>query len=96
MASDQYVPNIRYSQEDWDEISDNPELTDEDMAQSRLLAEVMPEIVAAARRYRGAQRAPVKALVSLRVDRDVLEAWRATGSGWQRRINDVLRKAMEL
>ncbi|RZI75932.1 MAG: hypothetical protein EOP13_03820 [Pseudomonas sp.] len=27
-------------------------------------------------------------------DRDVLEAWRATGLGWQSRMNDTLRKAM--
>ena len=64
------------------------------MAQGRPLAEVMPELVAAVRRHRGAQKAPTKALVSLRVDRDVLEAWRATGAGWQRRMNEALRKAM--
>jgi uncharacterized protein (DUF4415 family) len=34
-----------------------------------------------------------KELVSLRIDRDVLEHFRETGPGWQDRINDVLRKA---
>ena len=94
MASDRYVPNTAYTQEDWDEVSDNPELTDEEMEQARPLAEAMPDLVAAVRRHRGPQRAPTKALVSLRVDRDVLEAWRATGSGWQKRVNDLLRKAV--
>ena len=35
----------------------------------------------------------VKELVSLRIDQDVLEHFRATGAGWQDRINDALRKA---
>jgi uncharacterized protein (DUF4415 family) len=36
-----------------------------------------------------------KAHVSLRLDRDVLDRWRASGPGWQARINDVLRKAVD-
>ena len=35
----------------------------------------------------------VKELVSLRIDQDVLEHFRADGPGWQDRINDALRKA---
>jgi uncharacterized protein (DUF4415 family) len=44
------------------------------------------------RRLRGRPRldAP-KLLVSLRLDPDVIERFRATGPGWQSRINDVLR-----
>jgi len=34
-----------------------------------------------------------KELVSLRIDRDVLEHFQGGGSGWQERINDALRKA---
>jgi uncharacterized protein (DUF4415 family) len=34
-----------------------------------------------------------KELVSLRMDRDVLEYFQADGPGWQDRINAVLRKA---
>jgi len=34
-----------------------------------------------------------KELVSLRIDRDVLEHFQADGQGWQERINDALRKA---
>jgi uncharacterized protein (DUF4415 family) len=34
-----------------------------------------------------------KELVSLRIDRDVLEHFQEQGPGWQDRINDVLRKA---
>ena len=35
----------------------------------------------------------VKELVSLRIDRDVLDYFQEGGPGWQDRINEVLRKA---
>lgn len=34
-----------------------------------------------------------KKLLTLRMDEDVIEAFRATGKGWQARMNDALRKA---
>jgi uncharacterized protein (DUF4415 family) len=34
-----------------------------------------------------------KELVSLRIDRDVLEHFQEDGPGWQERINEALRKA---
>ena len=34
-----------------------------------------------------------KELVSVRIDRDVLEHFQEGGAGWQERINDALRKA---
>jgi uncharacterized protein (DUF4415 family) len=35
----------------------------------------------------------VKELVSLRIDRDVLDYFQEDGAGWQERINAALRKA---
>ena len=35
----------------------------------------------------------VKEMVSLRLDRDVLDFFQEDGPGWQDRINDALRKA---
>ena len=35
----------------------------------------------------------VKEVVSLRIDRDVLDFFQAHGAGWQDRINAALRKA---
>lgn len=35
----------------------------------------------------------VKELVSLRIDRDVLDHFQEDGPGWQERINAALRKA---
>jgi uncharacterized protein (DUF4415 family) len=35
----------------------------------------------------------VKEMVSLRIDRDVLDFFQEGGPGWQERINEALRKA---
>lgn len=48
----------------------------------------------ASRRLRGRPAGSDKVAVSLRLDRDVVEAWKASGSGWQTRMNEALRKAM--
>lgn len=40
---------------------------------------------------RGLQPMPPKASISLRLDQDVLEWFKAQGSGYQTRINSVLR-----
>ena len=40
---------------------------------------------------RGLQPAPAKAAISLQLDRDVLEWYKAQGAGYQTRINTVLR-----
>jgi uncharacterized protein (DUF4415 family) len=36
-----------------------------------------------------------KEMVSLRLDKDVLERFQEDGPGWQDRINDALRKAVD-
>ena len=71
---------------------DTVEWTDAEFAAARPASEACPGVVEAVR-LRGPQRAPTKELISLRVDREVLERWRATGPGWQGRINELLRKA---
>ncbi len=48
----------------------------------------------------GSPKAPViphgKEMVSMRIDRDVLERFQEEGPGWQERINAALRKAVDL
>ena len=68
------------------------ELTAEDFKHFRPTSE-FPEIADAferARGQRGPQKAPVKDRVGLRLDHDIVEHFRATGPGWQSRINDIL------
>jgi uncharacterized protein (DUF4415 family) len=44
---------------------------------------------------RGPQKAPTKRLLALRLDPEVIDAFRATGPGWQSRINEQLRAAVK-
>jgi uncharacterized protein (DUF4415 family) len=56
-----------------------------------------PETAAAVRRYRGQrgpQKAPTKELISLRVDRDVVAAYRSRGPGWQARAKEALKAGL--
>ena len=45
------------------------------------------------RGQRGPQKAPTKQQVTLRLDRDVVERFRATGPGWQKRDQRGLAKS---
>ena len=74
---------------------ENPEWTEADFRRARPVREVMPELIEAAKRARGRPKlARPKAHVSLRVDPDVLAAYKASGPGWQKRINDILARAI--
>lgn len=70
---------------------DNPPLTDEQLARLRPASETHGRVVERYRRTRGAQKAPTKKQVTLRLDQEVIEHYRKTGEGWQTRINDDLR-----
>ncbi|SDD86109.1 Uncharacterized conserved protein, DUF4415 family [Sphingomonas sp. YR710] len=74
---------------------ENPEWTRDDFARGRLISD-FPELAAAFPKSRGRQKAPVKVPVSLRLDQDTLERFKAGGPGWQSRINEALRKAAGL
>jgi uncharacterized protein (DUF4415 family) len=75
---------------------ENPEWTRDDFVRARPGREVIPEIVALIRRRRGPQKRPTKRLISLRLDPDLIDHFRARGPGWQARINSTLRKAVGL
>lgn len=83
------------SQEDWDSV-DSPEWTAEDFARARPAREVFAELgwEMPKPRSRGPQKAPTKVQTTLRLDREVVEHFRAAGRGWQGRINDTLKKAV--
>lgn len=55
-------------------------------------ATVMPPRL---RGQRGPQRAPTKQLVSMRLDRLVVDHFKAEGPQWQTRVNDALLKIVE-
>jgi uncharacterized protein (DUF4415 family) len=81
----------------WDEVSDNPEWTEDDFRLARPFREVFPELAAEIERSRGRPVADnPKKQVTLRLDADVLARYKETGKGWQSRMNADLRKAMGL
>jgi uncharacterized protein (DUF4415 family) len=86
---------VRYTAADLADV-ESPPLTDEQLARMRPAREVMPEILELVRRFRGRQKQPTKRQISLRLDPDVIEHFRARGKGWQARINATLRKAAGL
>ena len=72
-----------------------PDLAASIVRQRPELAEPMQRTAAAFHRRRG--RPPVanpKQQISIRLDADVLAKLKATGPGWQGRVNDILRKAV--
>jgi uncharacterized protein (DUF4415 family) len=73
--------------------ADSPEWTREDFKQAKRLSE-MPEDFQRffSRKGRGPQKTPTKTLISLRVSREVVDAMKATGRGWQTRANEALRR----
>jgi len=84
-----------YTREDWDAV-DSPELTDEELAQARPFVEVFPEMAEKIRKsIAGRPKSPnPKIAVSLRLDPEVVAAFKADGPGWQSRMNQALRKAV--
>ena len=69
------------------EYDEAPEWTAEDFARAEIR-----EGNKIVRRGRPPLDEPKEA-VKLRIDAEVLAKWRASGPGWQTRINDALRKA---
>jgi uncharacterized protein (DUF4415 family) len=80
----------------WIDPDDAPELDDDFFAtaQVSINGKVVREATATyTTRGRPKSNNP-KQLVSLRLDRVVLEKLRAQGPGWQSRVNELLRKEM--
>jgi uncharacterized protein (DUF4415 family) len=69
------------------------ELSTADLRHFRPASKVLPpELLALLpKRGRGPQVLPVKVPVKIRLDADVLAALKASGDGWQTRINTALR-----
>jgi uncharacterized protein (DUF4415 family) len=73
---------------------DNPELKDEQISGLRPLAEALPALAKSLRRGRGRPKlAKTLEPVTLRLDRSVVEHFRAQGTDWRKRMARVLAKA---
>jgi uncharacterized protein (DUF4415 family) len=70
------------------------DLSEVDPALFRPAHEVLPAELQATlgMRRRGAQKTPTKVSTTIRFDADLLEALKASGEGWQTRVNTMLRR----
>ena len=64
---------------------ESPEITETEAARARFACGYHPEW------YRSV---PVKRQISIKIDKDILEALKAEGKGYQTRINKILRDAV--
>jgi len=74
--------------------TENPEWT-QDMFDRATSIDGLPASLQKKLRRRGPQRAPTKVATTVRFDADVVDHFKAGGPGWQTRINDALKKAIE-
>jgi uncharacterized protein (DUF4415 family) len=70
-------------------------MTDDDIVRDDDAPEWTPEMFARGIAKKGLKPVPRKAMLSLRVDADVLAWFRAQGEGYQTRMNALLRAYME-
>jgi uncharacterized protein (DUF4415 family) len=79
---------------------DNPTWTKETFARARKARDVLPEIFGATSaakmlKPRGRPKSGnARASISLRLPRETLARWKATGPGWQTRMAQALSKAV--
>lgn len=99
--SSKHAAEHGYTKEDWDEASDNPPLTEEEIKSLRPAKDVLPPAffteLEKARTTRGRPRIDnPKEAVTLRLDPDVVATFKANGKNWRANMNDALRKAVGL
>ncbi len=80
--------------------SDSPELTANWASEAKPAADAFPPetfaALAAMKRPRGRPKIEeTKVFTAIRLDADLLDAFKATGKGWQTRINAALRRYIE-
>ena len=68
------------------------DLTAVDFKLFKPAAEVLPPSLLKKLGIRGTQKAPTKVPTTIRFDADVLAALKASGKGWQTRVNEAVRE----
>jgi uncharacterized protein (DUF4415 family) len=68
------------------------ELSAEDLKRFRPAQEVLPSSLQRKLGVRGPQRSPTKERITIRLSQEVVQRFRATGEGWQTRVDAALRE----
>jgi uncharacterized protein (DUF4415 family) len=82
------MPKRRPMTDDHGEVR---ELTSRDLKKFRTAQESLPDALRRKVGVRGPQKAPTKERITIRLSREVVEVFRATGDGWQTRVDAALR-----
>ncbi len=72
--------------------ADTPPLDDAFFARARPARDVLPQAVHKSLGVRGPQKAPLKVPTTIRLSPEVMAAFKATGAGWQTRIDAALKE----
>ncbi len=67
------------------------ELSSSDMKRFRPASAALPLALQSKLGIRGAQRAPTKERITIRLSQEVVQPFRATGDGWQTRVDAALK-----
>lgn len=78
------------------DLDENPPWSAKDFVKARPASEVVPDIVAAAKRRGRPKLDRPKVQLTLRLDANVVDAYKSKGAGWQSAINDALRRAAKI
>ena len=86
---------LHISQEDWDAV-EVPELSDEELARAKPLKIVQPDLFQAWKRSRGRPtlNGEVKKHIGFRFSAEVVNALKASGKGYNSRVENLLRDAL--
>jgi uncharacterized protein (DUF4415 family) len=89
-----FKPGQGFTKADWDAVG-SPPLTKSQLAAAKPFKDMFPELAEKMRKNLGG-RPPLarpKRAVSIRLDQDVIDKFKASGPGWQSRINEVLKQS---
>ena len=67
------------------------ELTGADLKQFAPVGQVLPKSLMANLAIRGPQKTPTKERITIRLSAEVVQRFRATGEGWQTRVDAALK-----
>ena len=91
-----FKPGRGYSQQDWDEVSDNPVWTAEEFAEGKSFAELFPDFAKGLAEERAIVAGDPDLNKVVAIDRRVVEKFQSQGDDWREQINEILRKAVGL
>jgi uncharacterized protein (DUF4415 family) len=93
-AMTRFKPGRGYTEQNWEEVADNPEATDEELAAMVPFVEAFPELAESIRRGRGRpQVANPKQAVTLRLDPETVQRFKEQGPDWRARMSEALKRA---